>query len=207
MVSIPHNAQTSSLEESDKLEATKELIEVEWRKMKEADDSVLSRQESLQSEEKWSSTRTSAWRTRHPACWAGGRTTRKSCQSCPRWWRRFWRCQPRQQRARECLVLVQTSSPHDCLPPALLLLIIIIVITIMIRWQFRHKEESLACTKESWGAFLGQKWCCCTVERSLLSATSAATQPSKMIIWKCTRWFTVEWSPLLANSASTPVNS
>ena len=49
MVSIPHNAQTSSLEESDKLEATKELIEVEWRKMKETDDSVLSRQESLQS--------------------------------------------------------------------------------------------------------------------------------------------------------------
>ena len=117
MVSIPHNTQTSSLEESDKLEATKELIEVEWRKMKEADDSVLRWQESLQSEEKWSSTRTSAWRTRHPACWAGGRTTRKSCQSCPRWWRRFWRCQPRQQRARECLVLVQTSSPHDCLPP------------------------------------------------------------------------------------------
>ena len=49
MVSIQHNAQTSSLEESDKLEATKELIEVEWRKMKETDDSVLSRQESLQS--------------------------------------------------------------------------------------------------------------------------------------------------------------
>ena len=41
MVSIPHNAQTSSLEESDKLEATKELIEVEWRKMKETDDSVI----------------------------------------------------------------------------------------------------------------------------------------------------------------------
>ena len=91
--------------------------EVEWRKMKEADDSVLRWQESLQSEEKWSSTRTSAWRTRHPACWAGGRTTRQSCQSCPRWRRRSWRCQPRQQRARECLVLVQTSSPHDCLPP------------------------------------------------------------------------------------------
>ena len=152
MVSIPHNAQTSSLEESDKLEVTKELIEVEWRKMKEADDSVLSRQESLQSEEKWSSTRTSAWRTRYPACWAGGRTTRQSCQSCPRWRRRSWRCQPRQQRARECLVLVQTSSPHDCLPPP-------------------------------------------------------ASQPSKMIIWKCTRWFTVEWSLLLTNSASTPVNS
>ena len=31
----------------------------------------------------------------------------------------------------------------------LLLLIIIIVIIIMIRWQFRHKEESLAWTKES----------------------------------------------------------
>ena len=26
-----------------------------------------------------------------------------------------------------------------------------------------------------------------------------------MIIWKCTRWFTVEWSLLLANSATTPV--
>ena len=123
MVSIPHNAQTSSLEESDKLEATKELIEVEWRKMKEADDSVLRWQESLQSEEKWSSTRTSAWRTRHPACWAGGRTTRQSCQSCPRWRRRSWRCQPRQQRARECLVLVQTSSPHDCLPPPKMMLL------------------------------------------------------------------------------------
>ena len=33
---------------------------------------------------------------------------------------------------------------------------------------------------------------------------SAATQPSKLIIWKCTWWFTVERSLLFANSATTP---
>ena len=49
-----------------------------------------------------------------------------------------------------------------------------------------------------------KRTCFSMMERSPTVATSAATQPSKLLIWKATCWFTVERNLLFANSATTP---
>ena len=67
---------------------------------------------SVQSERKWSSMKLWPWRGKKRRFWTGGKLMRQCSQSWQRWPKRFWPCQPHQQRARGCSAQVRHSHHH-----------------------------------------------------------------------------------------------
>ena len=76
-------------------------------------------------------------------------------------------------------------------------------------WKFRLKTNLthvfIAISPSRWPK-TSKCTCFSTVERSLILATNAATQPSVLLIWKSTCWFIVERSLSFAKSAITPAH-